>query len=483
MSRRESVLVWFRQDLRLSDHPALNAAAKTGLPLVPVFVRDPEENRKEAAGAASHWWLHQSLTALDRSLRALGSRLIVRRGPAAKTLLQLAAETGARRIFSNRVYEPAALAAEPEVKAQLEARGISLESFNGSLLFEPGSIRTAAGNTFRVFTPFWRALWNERGALRQPARVPRSLRSPRSWPKSLKIADLALEPTIDWAAGIREAWTPGEKAALMRLRQFGQRSVSRYGGDRDRTSEDGTSRLSPHLHFGEISPIQIWHGVADHTGAEPYLRQLAWREFAYHLLVENPETTHEPFQKEFRHFPWRRNARRLRAWQKGQTGYPFVDAAMRQLWTTGWMHNRARLVAASFLVKDLLIPWRQGAAWFLDTLVDADLANNTMGWQWVAGCGVDAAPYFRVFNPVTQAERFDPDGKYVRRWIPELASLPTEWIHKPWEAPPQVLAAAGVKLGKSYPAPIVDHAQARQAALEAFQEMRQARRRKSSPRN
>lgn len=477
MTREKSALVWFRQDLRLGDHPALAAALKTGMSVVPVFVWAPEEDGKETPGAASQWWLHQSLAALDRSLRARGSRLIVRSGPTAKSLLQLAAETGAQQIFCNRSYEPAAMAAAPELKAQLQSKGIALESFNGSLLFEPGALRTAAGGPFRVFTPFWRALWNERGALRAQARTPESLPAPSTWPSSLTIAELRLEPKIDWAAGIRAAWSPGEEPALKRLRGFAAGPVSHYAEARDRTDEDGTSRMSPHLHFGEISPIQIWHATADRPGAEPYLRQLAWREFAYHLLVENPDTPREPFQREFHHFPWRRNARRLRAWQKGLTGYPFVDAAMRQLWTTGWMHNRARLVVASFLVKHLLIPWQDGAAWFLDTLVDADLANNTMGWQWVAGCGVDAAPYFRVFNPITQGERFDPDGKYVRRWVPELANVPTEFIHKPWEAPPLLMAAAGVQLGSTYPRPLVDHAEARQAALEAFQEMKQARRR------
>jgi deoxyribodipyrimidine photo-lyase len=470
LNRRQSVLLWFRRDLRLSDHAALNAAAASGLPVVPVFIWTPESG-DEAPGASSRWWLHQSLMALERSLRAQGSRLIVRSGPAADTLLQLAAETQARHIFCNRVYEPRALAAEPALEVRLRARGVSIESFNGSLLFEAGSIRTAAGGSFRVFTPFWRTLSHERVALRELLQRPRTISAPCTWPQSLRVADLGLEPRVDWAAGIRAAWTPGEEAAQKRLHSFAKGSVNRYGEDRNRTDEEGTSRLSPHLHFGEISPIQIWHAVVDQPGAEPYLRQLAWREFAYHLLVENPKTIHEPFQVGFRHFPWHRNARRLRAWQKGQTGYPLVDAAMRQLWITGWMHNRARLVVASFLVKHLLIPWQQGAAWFLDTLVDADLANNTMGWQWVAGCGVDAAPYFRIFNPVTQGEKFDPEGVYVRRWVPELAGLPDEWIHKPWEAPPPMLAAAGVQLGTTYPRPMVDHAEARHAALEAFQEM------------
>ena len=476
MTNRQSVLAWFRGDLRLSDQPALTAAVKTGLPVVPVFIWAPEEDGDETPGGASRWWLHQSLAALDHSLRARGTRLIVRRGATAERLLEIAEEAGARRIFCNRIYEPAALAAEPALEERLRQKGVSVEISNGSLLFDPGSIRTAAGGGFRVFTPFWRALWSERGALRKPVPAPRSLPAPRAWPESLEVAALELEPKVDWAGGIRAAWAPGEEAARERLERFRRGLVHRYGEDRDRTDEDGTSRLSPHLHFGEISPIAIWHAVADRPKAEPYLRQLAWREFAYHLLVENPETTHEPFHREFRHFPWRRNAGRLRAWQKGETGYPLVDAAMRQLWITGWMHNRARLVAASFLVKHLLIPWQQGAEWFMDTLVDADLANNTMGWQWVAGCGVDAAPYFRIFNPVTQGEKFDPEGRYVRRWVPELEGLPNESIHKPWEAPPLLLSAAGVELGRTYPRPVVDHAEARQTALQAFQEMKQSQR-------
>ncbi len=480
----ESVIVWFRRDLRLGDHPGLAAAVATGLSVVPVFLWAPEEDREGNPGAASRWWLHQTLAALQQSLQAKGSRLVVRRGPTAEALLHLAAETGARQVFCSRIYEPAPLASDPELRRQLQAKGVSLETFNGSLLFEPGSIRTAAGGSFRMFTPFWRALWNQRGALRAPQRTPGSLPAPRTWPQSLDISALGLEPKIDWAAGIRATWAPGEAAALKRLKQFAQGRIRHYCDDRNRPDEDGTSRLSPHLHCGEISPVAIWHAVADRQGAEPYLRQLAWREFAYHLLVENPETISKPFQPQFRHFPWRRNARRLRAWQQGHTGYPFVDAAMRQLWTTGWMHNRARLVVASFLVKHLLIPWQQGAAWFLYTLVDADLANNAMGWQWVAGCGVDAAPYFRIFHPVTQGERFDPQGTYVRRWVPELAGLPSEWIHKPWEAPSSILTAAHVRLGTTYPRPLVDHKQARQAALEAFQEMKQAqRRREPQPRD
>ena len=471
---RESVLVWLGLDLRLADHPALAAAEATGLPVVPVFVWAPEEAGTPAPGAASRWWLHQSLLRLEESLRAKGSRLIVRRGPAAETLAALARETGARRIFRNRVYEPAALAVESRVRAKLAAQGVALETFNGSLLFEPGAIRTTAGGMFQVFTPFWRALWNERGALRRRADSRGRMPAPEKWPASLAVTELELEPRIDWAAGMREAWTPGEAGAKKLLRGFAESRVSEYAEERDRPDHEGTSRLSPHLHFGEISPVQVWHALAGKPGAEAYLRQLAWREFAYQLLCEHPKTLTEPFQAQFQRFPWRRNQRRLRAWQKGQTGYPLVDAAMRQLWTTGWMHNRARMVAASFLVKHLLVPWQDGAAWFLNTLADADLANNTMGWQWVAGCGVDAAPYFRIFHPVTQGEKFDPAGDYVRKWVPELRGLPAEFIHRPWSAPPLALAEAKVRLGVDYPQPVVDHGEARAAALAALEEMKAA---------
>ncbi|HEX4005552.1 MAG TPA: deoxyribodipyrimidine photo-lyase [Acidobacteriaceae bacterium] len=469
----ESVLVWLRRDLRLADHPALTAAVATGLAVIPVYVWDPEV---ESAGAAARWWLHASLLRLDEALRARGSRLTVRRGPAAETLASLAAECGAQKVLCSRVYEPACLAGDRRVAARLRAEGVAWESLNGSLLFEPGSIRTTAGGSFQVFTPFWRACWNERGALRRPVAAPARVRAPERWPESLAVADLELEPQIDWAAGMRAAWTPGETAAQARLRKFAKSAVAEYGVERDRPDHDGTSRLSPHLHFGEISPVQTWHGVAEAAGAETYLRQLVWREFAHHLLDEHPRTLSEPFNEHFRHFPWRHNQRRLTAWQQGRTGYPYIDAAMRQLWATGWMHNRARMAVASFLVKHLLAPWQDGAAWFLDTLVDADLANNTMGWQWVAGCGVDAAPYFRIFNPVLQGEKFDPDGSYVRAWVPELREMPAEFIHQPWNAPPLALAAAGVRLGENYPLPMVDHAAARAGALAAYAEMRNAER-------
>jgi deoxyribodipyrimidine photo-lyase len=474
MQAQECVLLWFRRDLRLADNPALHAAIAADLPIVPVFLWDPQDQTPPAPGAASRWWLHQSLLRLDESLGSHGSRLILRSGPAAASLARIAAESGARRIFADSLFDPGAQESEACLRTALRASGIALETFHTSLLWPPGSLRSTSGSVFQVFTPFWRACWNRRAEIAAPLPPPRTLPAPRRWPSSLPLRELNLEPKIDWAAGLRAAWTPGESAARARLRSFSGHALADYAAERDRPDHDGVSRLSPHLHFGEIGPRQIWHALAGKPGAEPFLRQLAWREFAHHLLAEHPHTLREPWNPRFRDFPWRRNRPWLAAWQRGRTGYPFVDAAMRQLWTTGWMHNRARMVAASFLVKHLLIPWQDGAAWFLDTLVDADLANNTLGWQWVAGCGFDAAPYFRIFNPVTQGEKFDPSGDYVRSWVPELRNLSSKWIHQPWMAPPLDLAAAGVRLGDNYPLPIVDHAQARAAALEAFAATRTA---------
>lgn len=474
VSPQRSTIVWFRLDLRLHDHPALQAALRTALPVVPVFIWSPDEQKPFAPGAASRWWLHHSLTRLDESLRAKGSRLIVRRGPAAETLAALALECGAHQVFCSRACEAAAIHGGRRIEEKLRAQGIALEKCTANVLFDPGTIRTSTGGAFQVFTPFWRALWNRRGEIRSPLAVPGAIPSPAQWPKSVDIRELELEPKINWAEGLRATWTPGEEAARRHLQGFVRRSLRHYGTDRDRMDRNGTSRLSPYLHFGEISVPQLWNAAAGRSGSEAWLRQLAWREFAYHLLIERPDTLTQPLNPQFRTFPWRRNRGRLAAWQKGQTGYPVVDAGMRQLWATGWMHNRARLIAASFLVKHLLIPWQDGAAWFLDTLVDANLANNTLGWQWVAGCGADAAPYFRIFNPVLQGEKFDPQGDYVRRWVPELTNLPAQWIHQPWNAPPLVLAEGRVRLGENYPRPLVDHAEARAAALAAYEEMRRS---------
>jgi deoxyribodipyrimidine photo-lyase len=480
-------LVWLQRDLRLADNPALLAAAQRGGPVIPVFVWAPEEEGGWAPGAASRWWLHQSLASLAAELEACGSRLILRRGSSRAVLEQVLAEAGADAVFWSRRTEPALAARDERVRAHLAARGITAAAFAGQLLFEPDEVRTQAGTPFQVFTPFWKACQALPPPL-LPTAAPVRLPGPQHWPDSLPLERLQLEPRpewsrIDWAAGFRAAWRPGTAGAGAQLQRFLEDAARAYPDGRNRPAEPGTSRLSPHLHFGEISPRQVWHAVrlwarkhrAD-AAANVYLAELGWREFAHHLLHHFPHTTDEPLRPAFTRFPWADDGQALEAWQRGRTGYPLVDAGMRQLWATGWMHNRIRMVTASFLVKDLLLPWQLGAKWFWDTLVDADLANNTVNWQWTAGCGADASPYVRVFNPSAQGERFDADGTYIRRWVPELRGLPSPWAHRPWEAPADVLAAAGVVLGQTYPRPIVDHAVARTRALDAFAAMNQSAR-------
>jgi deoxyribodipyrimidine photo-lyase len=463
-------IVWHRQDLRVADNPALRAARDHGA-VVPVYIWSPHEEGAWAPGGASRWWLHRSLRALHEDLASRGSRLILRRGDALSALRALIAETGATAVFWNRRYEPAIVARDRAVKAALRADGVAAESFNASLLFEPWAIATKTGGPFQVFTPFWNAC---RAAPPPPPPLPapKAIAAPPSWPAGEALGDLALEPEIDWAGGLRDAWEVGAAAAERRLARFVQRGLASYAARRDEIDEDATSRLSPHVHFGEIGPRQIWSKVADADRSDRFATEIGWREFAHHLLFHFPQTAERPLRAAFDRFPWRRAPAALRAWQRGRTGYPIVDAAMRCLWTTGWMPNRARMIVASFLTKHLLLPWQEGAAWFWDTLVDADLASNTLGWQWAAGCGADAAPYFRIFNPTLQGEKFDAEGAFVRRWVPELAGLPAKWIHRPSSAPASVLAAAGVSPGREYPRPIVDHAESRERALAAFASIR-----------
>ncbi|MFO1488111.1 MAG: deoxyribodipyrimidine photo-lyase [Verrucomicrobiota bacterium] len=471
-------LLWFRIDLRLSDNPALMAAVKRGV-VVPVFIHAPDEESPWAPGGASNWWLHQSLRSLDAALRSLGSKLIIRPGPTLETLLTLARETSATAVFWNRRYEPVITARDTQIKSSLRAAGLEAESFNGALLHEPWTIQNKSGKPFQVFTPFWKHCLTLPDPA-TPIEAPTTLSAPARWPESVPLEALELEPRIPWAEGFRQVWQPGETGAQRQLNQFLAQAFADYAGHRDRPDLRGTSRLSPHLHFGEISPRQIWHAVRRHAGRSNvsdwrtgrFLTEIGWREFAHHLLHHFPRTPTEPLRPDFKNFPWRSDKTFLRAWQKGRTGYPIVDAGLRELWTTGWMHNRVRMIVASFLVKDLLLTWNEGVAWFWDTLVDADLAQNTLGWQWSAGCGADAAPYFRVFNPVSQGEKFDMRGSYVRRWCPELARLPDEWLHQPWQAPASIVAAAGIKLGRDYPLPIVSHNIARQVALEAFSKIK-----------
>lgn len=471
-----------RLDLRLADNPALAAAVHRGGPVIPVFIWAPDEEGDWPPGAASKWWLHHSLASLQTSFRQIGSELIIRRGPVAETLRQLAKETGAEAVFWNQRYEPALLARDKSVQAGLHAEGIAVESFNSALLFEPGVIKNKSGKAFQVFTPFWKhCLTAPEPAT--PLKTPARLSRPAQWPKSISLEDLELEPRAAWTSGLRSSWQPGESSAAARFSTFLDEQFAEYTDQRNRPDRSGTSRLSPHLHFGEISPRQIWHGVKQRAAESgnstgwrdaKFLGEIGWREFAHHLLFHFPRTPDEPLRSEFKHMEWRSHPAWLRAWQRGRTGYPIVDAGMRELWGTGWMHNRVRMVAASFLVKDLLLSWQEGAKWFWDTLVDADLAQNTLGWQWSAGCGADAAPYFRVFNPQNQAEKFDPAGSYVRRWCPELSNLPAPWIYRPHDAPLQILKNAGIELDRNYPRPIVNHSIAREVALEAYSKMRKS---------
>ncbi|MEM1089235.1 MAG: deoxyribodipyrimidine photo-lyase [Pseudomonadota bacterium] len=471
------VICWFFNDLRLSDHAALAAAAELGL-VLPIYIRDRAAAGTWQEGGASRWWLHHSLDDLARRIREQGGRLVLADGAAEEILESVVEATGAQAIFFSRAYEPWAAEQQRRVHALLGER-LSVKRFPGRLLLEPEQVRTNDGRPYKVFTPFWRASLAQIGD-----RAAREMPDQLDWYQGDNVAsdDLAawaLLPTKpDWAGGLRESWQPGEAGAHERLRDFVTHAADDYAEGRDRPGKDHTSRLSPHLHFGEISPNQVWQALKMAAGfgevsgqaSDAYLRELGWRDFSYHLLTLFPELPEANFRDQFDRFPWRSDNTELERWQRGQTGYPLVDAGMRQLWHTGWMHNRVRMVVGSFLVKHLRQHWRAGEDWFWDTLVDADLASNAASWQWVAGSGADAAPYFRIFNPMSQGEKFDPDGAYVRRWVPELAKVPQKFLNRPWEAPVEILRQAGVELGKDYPNPIVDHRTAREAALAAFQE-------------
>jgi deoxyribodipyrimidine photo-lyase len=468
-----TAIVWFRRDLRLADHPALHAAASSYERVLPLYIHAPGEEGDWAAGAAGRWWLHHSLASLKMALRKHRADLHIGSGESLSVLRETIHRSGASAVYWNRLYEPASIARDSHIKKVLRAEGIEVHSFNAALWCEPWQIATQQAQPYRVFTPFWRNL-RPQVTLETPLPVPSPLRAAKI-AGSLTIDALDLLPRIAWDQGMQQAWTPGEAGALSMLELFGDDALGDYATARDMPSRHGTSRLSPHLHFGEISPRQIHHAL--HAGAqrrdlkrrpdlEPYLRQLGWREFAHHLLYHFPDTPKNNFNASFDRFSWARGSQaQLKRWQQGQTGIPLVDAGMRELWHTGWMHNRVRMIVASFLTKNLRQHWQQGARWFWDTLVDADLANNTMGWQWVAGSGADAAPYFRVFNPVTQAQKFDPTGVYLRRWLPELAEASDKLLYEPWKDP-SLLKRTG------YPAPMIDLSSSRQEALSAYQAMR-----------
>ena len=445
-------LLWLRLDLRLEDHPALQAALARGQPVIPVFIWAPHEEAPWEPGAASRWWLHQSLAALQAALVRCGSQLILRTlapgGSSLEALRSLIRETGATAVHWSRRYEPAVIARDRTIKDTLRGEGVEVRSFNAALLTEPWDVQNLSGKPFQVFSPFWRKV-SATLELPPPAPAPRRIPAPAEWPDSVPLDSLRLQPTIAWAGGFADAWQPGEAGAAANLGRFLDGPVEHYGESRNLPGITGTSRLSPHLHFGEISPRQVWH-AAPQWRTSQFMAEIGWREFAHHLLYHYPHTPDAPLRADFARFPWREDAAQRDAWQRGRTGIPMVDAGMRELWHTGWMHNRMRMVVASFLVKNLRLHWLEGARWFWDTLVDADLASNTLGWQWAAGCGADAAPYFRVFNPESQAAKFDTAGDYQRRWVPEAAAGP---------------------LG-GYPAAIVDLKASRVAALAAFAEMR-----------
>ena len=471
-------ILWFRQDLRLADNPALHAVADR--PILPVYILDPGAAGAWAEGGASRWWLHQSLEALARDLKALGTPLLVLRGAALDLLPKLAAEMGADEIHAGRLSEPWARARDAKLAETLQSAERKLVLHRSALLHEPHLVRTGTGKPYAVYTPFSRTLFGF-GDPAAPIPAPGRLKPAAPAPRGESIAALGLlprPPEPDWAAGFGAVWQPGEAGAARRLADFLASGVKAYADRRNEpAAKGGTSGLSPHLHFGEISPRQVWvaaRTAAPHGGAglETFLKEVLWREFSHHLLWHRPEMPEAPLRADFAAFPWALDAALLRAWQRGQTGYPIVDAGMRQLWRIGWMHNRVRMITASFLVKHLLQPWQAGQAWFWDTLLDADLAANSASWQWVAGCGADAAPYFRIFNPVLQGEKFDPEGDYIRTWCPELAKLPARFIHKPFEAPEMILRGAGVTLGGSYPKPVIGLAEGRARALAAFAGLR-----------
>jgi deoxyribodipyrimidine photo-lyase len=480
MSLLPPTLVWFREDLRLADNPALAAAAKTGGPLICVYIRETGLAGAREMGGASKWWLGKSLKALAAALEDRGGRLVLRTGPAEAVIRSLADETGARSVVWNRRYGEPAKSHDGHLKATLKAAGLTVQSFNARLLMEPWELKTGSGGYYRVFTPFWRALranYVPAPALPAPGHI-----------ETVKVDSEALEdwrlhPTApDWSSGFADNWTPGEAGAQARLAAFLDGPVNGYAETRNRPDiASSTSRLSPHLRFGEIGPAQIWRAVTagvetgriDERNADVFLSEIAWREFSHVLLNFNPGLARENYNPSFDRMPWRKDPEALRAWQKGLTGYPMVDAGMRELWHTGWMHNRVRMIVASFLTKHLLLPWQAGEDWFWDTLLDADPAANAASWQWTAGSGADAAPYFRVFNPITQGSKFDETGAYVRKWCPELRKLPDKFLHAPFEAPEVVLKAAGVALGKTYPKPVVDHSSARERALDAYKKTKE----------
>lgn len=467
-------IVWFRRDLRLHDNPAWNKALQRGSPVVPLYIHTSNKKIHWQPGSASNWWLHHALSDLDDQLKKSGNRLIIRSNPdILQALQQIIYETDSRTVYWNKCYEPDFVKCDHTIRKTLIESGIHTESFNGSLLHEPLAIKNKSGKPFQIFTPFWKH------CRKQEVKTPETVSIKRQTYaiESTSVTSLNLLPSIPWDKGITDFWRPVRAEGIKLLKQASKKS-QHYNTQRDIPELDSTSRLSPYLHFGQISPREFFHNIRSNatdknTADLGILRQLYWREFSAHLLFHFPHSQNHALKSDYDRFPWNPNENHLRAWQQGQTGFPIVDAGMRQLWQTGWMHNRVRMITASFLVKHLLQPWQEGARWFWDTLVDADLPNNTMGWQWIAGSGADASPYFRIFNPIIQGKKFDPHGTYVKHWLPELKHLPKQHIHSPWERTPLELASAGVTLGINYPYPIISHGEGRQQALNAYTHFKQ----------
>lgn len=458
-----TIILWHYRDLRVEDHLALEYAAKSNLSILPLYIHDDKVEDPWSIGAASKWWLHHSLTSLQKKYKELGSTLIIRKGNALDVIDKLCELNRIEEICWINRHQPKIKQRDLSIANALKTRGIKTTTFEGNYLISPVHFLNKSNAPFKIFTPFYNAALKE-FEYTPPIAPPKSIKKP---PKvsTLEIDDLELLPKIPWDQGIKKCWTPGRSGAEKALKEFQKDKQVLYPTLRDFPGIENTSRLSPHLSFGEISPREVWKHIVN----EDFKRQLIWREFANYFLVHFPKSTNISWRESFEKFPWKTNKKLLTCWQKGLTGYPIVDAGMRQLWQTGWMHNRVRMIVGSFLIKDLMIHWIEGARWFWDTLVDADLANNTLGWQWVAGSGPDAAPYFRIFNPILQGKKFDENGDYIRKYVPELSNLPNKWIHSPWEAPGLLLQELGVTLGKDYPFPIIDHAEARKQALEAFQ--------------
>lgn len=478
----ETAIVWFRQDLRLTDNPALNAALQQGRRVIPVYCHEDEDNNRWRLGGASRWWLHHSLLSLAADIKKSGSRLVIRQGPCVEILRELAEQTGATQIHCNALYEPENINRDHTVHRILSEQGISFHCYHGNLLNSPAQVKNQSNKPYQVFTPFYRYYLKNGFSTRVGPRPRKMSRLPATL-KSNNVESLKLLPTIPWYTGFESFWRPGERGAKMLLQKFCKKHLADYQTSREFPALDGTSMLSPYLHFGEISPRQIIATLSMSNGSstsrdavkalDSVVRQLIWRDFAHHILVHFPHTAEHPFHESYKKFPWKRGDKKfLSVWQRGNTGIPIIDAGMRQLWQTGWMHNRVRMIVASLLTKNANLHWLHGARWFWDTLVDADLANNSMNWQWVAGCGVDAAPYFRIFNPVAQGKKFDPQGEYIKCWVPELENFPIRYIHEPWMASHDAQYAAGIIIGRDYPKPVIDLTISRRQALERYNSFR-----------